>query len=234
MAGKLPLVRLAQQEDEDDILAMCRRLHQENGLFSLSEQKVRACIRKHYDRQGVIVGVIGLPGKLEASTCLELSGFYYTDDTHLAELWNFVDAAYRHSHNAEALIQFGKSCAEQMRMPFFTGIITNRQMAGKVRLYRRSLGYPTGAFFIHNANWKPEPMEDHTDLRNKLRAAAHDCGRFNIGERRQNNTMLLQRSDVMRLAELLREAADAIDRCDNLWGTKAKPSNVASNGESAA
>lgn len=228
MAANLPLVRLAQPEDEDNILAMCKRLHVENGLFSLSEDKVRACIRKYFDRQGVIVGVIGPPGKLEASTCLEMSGFYYTNDIHLAELWNFVDAPYRQSHNAEALIQFGKSCADQMKMPLFTGIITNRQMAGKVRLYRRALGYPTGAFFVYNANWQTEPMEDHTDLRNKLRSQAHACGNLQVGERRANGTHVVMRDEIKRLGDLLREAAEAIDRSDNLWGTKAKPTNGAS------
>lgn len=212
----LPLVRLAQKEDEDNIVEMCKRLHVENGLFSLNIQKVRDCIRRYYDRQGVIVGVIGLPGKLEASTCLELSDFYYTSDWHLAELWNFVDEPYRKSYNAEALIQFGKSCADQMKMPLFTGIITNRQMAGKVRLYRRHLGYPTGAFFVYNANWKTEPMADHSDLRNRLREQAEACTRNKV----------TRREDVAQLGSLLREAIEAIDRFDNLWGTKTKNNEV--------
>lgn len=213
----LPLVRTAQLEDEPALVEMCKRLHKENGLFSWSEAKVRACIRRHYTRQGVVIGVVGTPGNLEASTCLELSDFYYTDDWHLAELWNFVDEPYRRSHNAEALIQFGKSCADHMGVPLFTGIITNRQMAGKVRLYRRSLGYPTGAFFVYNARWKSEPMEDHTVLRNRLREQAKACATGKV----------VRKDEIQRLASLLREAAEAIDGADNLWGTKVK-SNEAS------
>lgn len=200
----LPLVRLARPEDEAPVLEMCERLHAENGLFSLSLERVRECLKRYFNREGAIVGVIGPANRIEASTCLELSNFYYTNDIHLAELWNFVDAPYRRSNNAEALIQFCKSCADQLKMPLFTGIITNRQMAGKVRLYRRYLGHPVGAFFVHNSHWHSEPMEDYSDLRERLRSKAYAL-----------------RKD-QELAALLSEAAAAIDNADSLWGTKAK------------
>lgn len=229
----LPLVRLAAPEDEEGILAMCRRLHTENGLFSLNEDKVRACLRRYYERAGVIVGVVGPPGVLEASTCLELTNFYYTDDWHLAELWNFVDTPYRRAglRNAEALIQFGKSCSIQMKMPLFTGIITNRQMAGKVRLYRRLLGCPTGAFFVYNSTrWKSEPMEDHSVLRTRLREKAKVAATTPRPEWGRADT----RQEVYKLyallkeqASLLREAADAIDEGDHLWGTKKDKADAA-------
>src|SRR5580698_414857 len=133
----LPKVEIAKQSDEAEILAMCRRLWEENGLFSYNEDKVKECLHLCYarkkDEKGApcIVGVIkGDDGAIQASTCLMVSDFYYTSDWHLAELWNFVDEPYRVSRNAEALIQFGKSCADTMSVPFFTGIITNKQMAG--------------------------------------------------------------------------------------------------------
>lgn len=215
----LPLVRLADPADEEDILAMCQRLHDENGLFTLSIDRVKACLERYYTRQGAIVGVIGAPGNLQASTCLEMSNFYYTNDLHLAELWNFVDAPFRRSHNAEALIQFCKDCADKMKMPLFTGIITNRQMAGKVRLYRRYLGYPTGAFFVYNSKWQSEPMEDHSVLRNRLRE-------ISLALRNQAKPGVAmtvpKKNDLAAWASLMREAADAIDSADSLWGTKAK------------
>lgn len=216
MRHELPAVRIALPSDEEEVMAMCRRLHAENGLFSLNEDKVRSYIRKCYDQTGTIVGVIGEPGHIEASTCLLISDFYYTDDWHIAELWNFVDADYRRSRNAEALIAFGKSCSDKMRVPFFTGIITNKQMAGKVRLYRRSLGYPTGAFFIYNANWRSEPMTEHGDLRRRLREAAQAChdGRVPTSAAKRE------------LGTLFREAADALEIEDNMWGAS-KPNGSA-------
>jgi hypothetical protein len=210
MTKDLPEVRLALPVDEAELMAMCRRLWKENGLFSFSETKVSECLRRYYRADNTIVAVIGAPGKIEASMCLMVSEFYYTTDWHLAELWNFVDEEYRRSRNAEALIEFGKDCSDKMQIPFFTGIITNRQMAGKVRLYRRMLGHPAGAFFVHNSNWETEPISDHSILRGRLREFANRCTENKIA-----NTEARK-----QIAPLLREAADALGAEDNIWSSQ--------------
>jgi hypothetical protein len=223
----LPQVTVAVASDEANLIAMCRDLHRENGLFSFNETKVLKLMRHCYARTGVteppvVVGVIrGSDGKIEASTCLMVSDFYYTDDWHLGELWTFVEPPYRKSHNAEALIKFGMACAEKMKIPYFTGIVTNRQMAGKVRLYRRLLGHPAGAFFIHNANWKTEPIEDFTALRQRLKDLAAMCN----GGRRVTFEVAQK-----QIGPALREAAEAISAEDSLWGAS-KPK---ANGHAAA
>ena len=221
MARPLPLVRIAQQDDEDDLIVMCRRLHEENGLFSFNEDKVRETIHRCFRREGVILGVIGSPGELKASTCMVFSDFYYTSDWHLAEMWNFVEKEYRSAglRYAEALIEYGKKCARDVRLPFITGIITNKHMAGKVRLYRRLLGYPAGALFLYNGNWKSEPMADHRDLLQSLRAAAKRC----------STNKVRTKSDLEQVASLLSHAADAIGSDDNIWGSAraAVPNNDA-------
>jgi hypothetical protein len=222
MTQELPAVRIATPAEEDEVMAMCRRLHKENGLFTLSEKKVRDCIRKCFTGEGTIVGVVGEPGKLKGSICMSISEMYYTEDWHLTELWNYVEPEFRVSRNAEAMIEFGKACANKMGIPFFTGIITNKQMAGKVRLYRRLLGYPLGAFFVHNAPWETDPMEDHFELRNRLRNFAMVC----------NNTPRKVTFAVARseLGPLLREAAEAITVEDNIWSDPAKKTNGAAVG----
>lgn len=214
MKTGLPEVTIARLEDEDRLMEMCNQLHRENGLFSLNSSKLKVLMRKCYARSDkvatpVIVGVIRNAGTIEASTCLMVSDFYYSDDWHLAELWNYVDPAFRKSHNAEALIEFGKACADKMRIPLITGIITNRQMAGKVRLYRRSFGYPTGAFFVYGAKWVPEPIQDHTVLQQRLKEFAQLC----------NDRRLSPTDAQKKLAPLLREAAEAIGGEDNIWGS---------------
>ena len=224
-----PAVTIALRQDEEEIMEQCRRLHKENGLFTLNDAKVRKYLRLCYARENanatpVIVGVIKNKGRIEASTCLMVSDFYYTDDWHLAELWNFVDEPYRKSHNAEALIEFGKVCSDKMKIPFFTGIITNKQMAGKVRLYRRLLGYPTGAFFIHGAKWTSEPMQDHTDLRRQLKEYAQLC----------NDSRVSAVVARQKLGPLLREAAEAIAGEDNVWGAAAAPKKLGAQVRGAA
>lgn len=210
----LPIVRLAAPSDEDDIVAMCRRLHNENGLFALNENKVRDCIRRCFNRHGSIVGVIGAPGDLQASICMELTNFYYTDDMHLAELWNFVDEPYRRSRNAEALLEYGKEWARKLNLPFFTGIITNKQMRAKVRLYRQLLGYPVGAFFLYNGAWKVEPMADFSELKQKLSAAAQKWSSKNRADK----------GDLRQIASLLSQAAKALSSDGNIWeGPSSQP-----------
>lgn len=196
-------------------MAMCRRLWEENGLFSYNEEKVRDCLHKCYARKSanetpVIVGVVANGSTIEASTCMMVSDFYYTDDWHLAELWNFVDEPYRKSKNIEALIEFGKGCAVKMGIPYLTGIITNKQMAGKVRKYRRLLGQPAGAFFIYNAPWKAEPMEDHSDLRVRLKQTAGVCA--------SNPKEVTFTVAQKKIGPLLTEAAEALSSEDNIWG----------------
>lgn len=209
---ELPTVRLAEPQEEEALMAQCRRLHFDNGLFALNEEKVRATIRRCFDRQGVIVGVIGAIGKIEASTCLAIDEYHYSNDWYLNELWNFVDEAYRRSRNAEALIEFGKSCAEKMGCPLLTGIITNKSMAGKVRLYRRLLGQPAGAFFVHNSKWKSESLEDHADLRRELRKWAQDCH-----DKRLHPEVI--RKDI---SSLFRKAAEALGEIDDTWAAPKK------------
>lgn len=207
---QLPTVRIAQPQDTEEVVRMCHRLHSENGVFALNEAKVRDCLTRCFERAGTIVGVIGQPGSIEASTCMELSTFYYTDDWHLSELWNFVDKDYRKgTYNAEALINFCKRCADQLRMPLFTGIVTNKQMAGKVRLYRRLLGYPVGAYFLYNSHWQSEPMTESTDLIRQLREEASKAAEGKLSKK-----------DQTRLSSLLKNAADSINKMENLWGPK--------------
>lgn len=215
-AALADMVRVATPKDEEAVMEMCRHLHAENGLFSLDELKVRDCLHRCFNREGTIVGVIERGGVYEGSTCLAISDYYYTRDWHLAEFWTYVEPEYRRSHNAEALIEFNIACSDRMKIPFITGIITNQQMAGKVRLYRRLLGYPSGAFFVHGAQWKSEPMQDHSTLRQRLREFAQRC----------NDRQVTAGVAQKQLAPLLREAADAIGGEDNIWGAGTQKRNA--------
>lgn len=218
---ELPKVRLPGSSEIDAIMAMCRRLHAENGLFSIDENKVKALIQRYYDRNLVILGVIGEPDRLEGSICLEVANYWYAEDNdiYVSEIWNYVEPEHRRSRNAEALLRFGMECAEKMGIPLLTGIITNKQMAGKVRLYRRILGIMAGAFFVHNSKWQPTPIEDHSDLRRRLKEYAEICN-----NRQEFSTEFgtYKRGvfDVasQKLAPLLREAAAGLASEDDVWG----------------
>jgi hypothetical protein len=135
-------------------------------------------------------------------------------------MWNYVAPDYRRSRNADALIHFGfdlsmrLSAAYGFRVPFIAGLLTNKQTAAKVRLYRRMFGNPAGAFFVFNSDWQTEPFTDYTDLRKRLRKFSAECT-----DRPRD---ISAKSIRQEIAPLLREAADMAQNLDNLWeGSKA-------------
>ena len=212
-------------------MAMCRRLHAENGLFKFDDNKVRNLLHRCFNKEGTIVGVIGEPGHIEASTCLGIGDFYYTGDWHLEEFWNFVDADYRRSKNADALIEFGKTCADKMNVPLFTGIITAKQMAGKVRLYRRRLGHPIGAYFMYgkDLNLGPQVSEAADGGYNDLRMRVADF------LAQYSDRSIPHRITKEKLAPLLRDVIALIKRVseDDYWVGDAREATKHKNGNGA-
>ena len=156
-----PIVRVARASDEDPIYNLLTEKHglyEENALFKLSKSKARmtnkyGCAR-HNGKLGEpggpqgIIGVIEENGKIVASIGMEFCTFWYTEDWHLSELWNFVHPDYRKSNYADDLIDFGKWCSDQLGIPLQMGIISTHRVEGKVRLYRRKMRY-VGGYFIH-------------------------------------------------------------------------------------
>lgn len=142
------LVRLATPADEDQLMHLCRLLHEENGLFALEEDMVQETLRKGFDRTSGVIGVIGTPDHLEGVIYMEVGNFWYSRKPHLMELFNFVHPDHRKSGHAKALIKFAKQCAsDDIRLVI--GIISNIRTEPKVRLYERQLGKPAGAFFVY-------------------------------------------------------------------------------------
>jgi hypothetical protein len=165
-----PLVRIATRAEEEELMDMCREIHAENGLVSMSETKVRGMLHKAFNREGGIIGVIGSPGALEAIIMVVMSKQWSSDDDHLEELFSYVRRPFRTKFNgpktvrkphAECLVNFAKKCSDEIGIPLIIGIITNKRMKGKVRLYRSILGYPAGAYFVVNPKWVNN--EDLTD-----------------------------------------------------------------------
>lgn len=146
-------VRLAREPDEDAVYRLLLELYAENALLPMSEAKVRATIRKGTRGEGGIVGVIDGPSGIEASIGMAFSQFWYTDATHLNELWCFVHPDHRQSTHAKRLIEFGKWCADRLsssgpRVPLLLGIVTRHRLLPKLRLFQRQAPQ-VGALFMH-------------------------------------------------------------------------------------
>lgn len=142
-------VRLAQPEDRAKIIELTKELHGENGLFSMSDKKVRAMLDRFYNREGAVIGVIGPVGDPVATIYLGIDQMSYSDDWALVEQWNFVHPEHRKSNYASQLICYAKRLADEFKLPLLVGILSNSRTEAKARLYERHL-HKAGLYFIYN------------------------------------------------------------------------------------
>lgn len=156
MSGDHTRVRVADSGDEDALMKLCTFLHGENGIFDLDETAVRFAIRKAVvgpvEQRHGIIGVIGKGDDLEGAIFLEPACLWYTTQACLQELFSYVYPQYRSSNDSNDLIAFAKHVSDHFKLPLMIGVLSNYRTAAKVRLYRKALGEPAGAFFLHNGH----------------------------------------------------------------------------------
>jgi hypothetical protein len=145
------LVRLATFADEEEIVRICRMMWAENGQMKMCERKVREMLHEAFHGRGGLIGVIGVPGKIEACIFLRISQLWYSDEFHLSEYLSFVLPAYRKSRNALNLVEFAKKCAYDLGLKLFITIVSTERTEAKKRLFERRLGPAAGAVFIYDA-----------------------------------------------------------------------------------
>jgi hypothetical protein len=143
-------VRIADPSEEGSVMAMCRELHTENGIFNMSDNKVRGLLQRAFKREGGMLAVVGPPGRLEGMIYLLMSTMWYSDDPCWEELYTYVRPQFRRSRNAVELLHFAKWAAEQSGFPLFIGVISNKQTHRKIQLYQRQFDEPVGNFFLFN------------------------------------------------------------------------------------
>ena len=155
MSGDPSRVRIADERDEEALFELCQFLHGENGIFTMSEPAVRAVLRKAIigpvEMRRGIVGVIGERNDLHGAIFLEIGSQWYSDDISLAELFNYVYPQHRKTSASNDLIAFAKKMSDHFGVPLMIGVLSNTRTEAKVRLYRKQLGEPVGAFFLHGA-----------------------------------------------------------------------------------
>jgi GNAT superfamily N-acetyltransferase len=153
-------VRLAVPADEDKIISMISLLHDENGLFPLSRQRVRDYMQRYFRKEGALIGVIGEIGDPVGSIYLEIGQPYYSDAWYLNEAWNFVHPDHRRSDYAKKLLGWAKATSDTMKLPLMVGIVSNHRTEAKIRLYEKQLE-KAGAFFVWNRQLAVPSAQDH-------------------------------------------------------------------------
>ena len=150
----------AAMSDMPELMRLFRIMHAEGGLFPVDEKCVEEMFTNAILRHQGIIGVVrGDDTEIRGFISLLITRFWYTQHFHVEEMFNFISPEHRKSNYADMLIRYAKHCADDLKIPLIIGVLTNRRMEAKVRLYRRRLGMPAGAFFLHNAEWINERAE---------------------------------------------------------------------------
>lgn len=146
-------VRIAEACDVDELFAMCAEMHSENFVLPMDDTKVRELLvsatRPEIEKRRGIIGVIGDRGAMEGSIGLVFESTWYSSDLCLFDAWNYVKPEHRSSTDSHDLIAWAKRISDHFSTPLMIGILSNHRTEAKVRLMRRQLGQPVGAFFMY-------------------------------------------------------------------------------------
>lgn len=144
-----PTVIGATLSDLPEFMRLFKIMHAENGMFDLDEDCVRETFNRAVKNKEGVIGLIKGPlGDVRAMLFLLVTRYYYTQQFHLEELFNFVSPEFRKTNYADTLLRYAIHCQKQLSIPLVIGVLTGSRMEAKVRLYRRRLGMPSGAFFV--------------------------------------------------------------------------------------
>ena len=140
-------VRFAGPQDEDAILALCRRDHAERGIGQFAADKVRSVIRS----SSTLIGIAG-GDDIEGTIGLVVETAWNSSTELLVCRWNFVRPECRRSTHMRDMMAWAKELAKPspdgIGVPLFADAIATPRTEGQVRLYRRQLGEPVSVSWL--------------------------------------------------------------------------------------
>lgn len=146
--------------DLPELMRLFRIMWAEGGMFPLDEDCAKEMFVNAIEKHQGVIGVIRGDGtEVRAFICLLITRFWYTSKFHLEELWSYVGQEHRRTNYSEALIRYAKHCSDDLKIPLMIGVLSNKRMEAKVRLYQKHFGVPFGAFFLHGQNWITAPTD---------------------------------------------------------------------------
>lgn len=146
-------VQVALPGEEDALWEMLLGLHDENGIFSPDEPRVREFIHAAIEAKGGLIGVIRSQdtGALEASIGLVIDQWWYTLDWCLSERWVYVVPECRKTDHAARMVDWAKASAARLGIPLQMGILSTIRTEAKEKMYERKMKR-VGGFYM----WNPD------------------------------------------------------------------------------
>jgi GNAT superfamily N-acetyltransferase len=149
------VIRIATPSDVDEVMQIALSACDENGFVNPNPIKLLSEIWPALNRDKGLVGVIGKPnGIIEGAILLRVGAMWYSDEEVLEEKAIFIHPDYRSAKGGRArrLCEFGKQVADGLGIPLIIGVLSNNRTEAKVRMYQRTFGVPSGAFFLYGAH----------------------------------------------------------------------------------
>jgi GNAT superfamily N-acetyltransferase len=141
-------IRIATPNDYQEMFRLCCLLHRENAVHKFNELKVRSLVWRAVNQDSAIAAVIGRSDDIKAMILMTLEEIVYSDSFELVERWNYVRPDSRKSNYAKQMIGFAKKCADETGLILAIGIISEKKLEAKRRLYERMLPL-SGYWFIY-------------------------------------------------------------------------------------
>ena len=145
-------VWVGKPEDVDDIMELALSACGENGFVEPNSMKLLAEIWPALNRDKGIIGVVGVPGKKpQGAILLRIGNIWYSDAEILEERAVFIHPDFRAAKGGRArkLCEFGKKVSDELGIPLTIGVLSNQRTEGKIRMYERIFGKPSGAYFLY-------------------------------------------------------------------------------------
>lgn len=147
-------VRVAAPGDFHAIMGVAMMACQENAFLDWSPEQLAKEIWPAVHRDHGICGVVGeLGGQIEGVVVLRIGKMWYSPTAIIEEKAVFVHPDFRSAKGGRArrLTQFSKYVSDRLEMPLIIGVLSDERTAGKIRMYEREFGPPSGAFFLYRA-----------------------------------------------------------------------------------
>jgi len=148
-------IRVGNPQDLDAVMEIAMMACEENGFVQPSPSRLLTDIWPALNLDEGVMGLIGPKGTMEVqgAVLLRVGHMWYSDQRAIEEKAVFIRPEYRSAKGGRArkLCEFSKQVADELELPLIIGVLSNHRTAGKVRMYQRIFGEPSGAFFLYKA-----------------------------------------------------------------------------------
>lgn len=148
-------IRVGNPQDLDAVMEIAMMACEENGFVQPSPSRLLMDIWPALNLDEGVMGLIGPKGtsEVQGAVLLRVGHMWYSDQRAIEEKAVFIRPEYRSAKGGRArkLCEFSKQVADELELPLIIGVLSNHRTAGKVRMYQRIFGEPSGAFFLYKA-----------------------------------------------------------------------------------